>query len=423
MTGPAVHLAVVGAGPAGLAAAGDASAAGARVLLIEERPSLGGRAMIVPGARGLTEGLMRDLGGTEVWRNSAVWDICRRTLWVLRGDRVASVAAGAVILATGAREALLPFPGWTLGGVMSVEVGWEAVRSGRVGADTGPAVVTGGADGAILANRLHERGVPVVLIAPERPPGLTAAGYAAGVVAAARGADALEEIETADGTRHPCAMLCVESPRVPVTELARRAACPCVYQPLLGGFVPRYDPLMMLHGPTPLVFVAGDGSGLDAPRAASESGRLAARAALHGLGMLPDAEERIADARQRLRAASIPLHARAREALMTGALPDEVAEPWDGGSDTVVCPCQSVTVGDLRAALDEGARTPEDVRGITGCGAGVCAGRRCEAALLRWLSGALDIPIGRLVPAPVHAPVRPVPVAALASLVVAVSDG
>ena len=82
-----------------------------------------------------------------------------------------------------------------------------------------------------------------------------------------------------------------------------------------------------------------------------------------------------------------------------------------------------MTVGDLRASLDEGARTPEDVRSITGCGAGACAGRRCEAALLRWLSGALDTPIGRLVPAPVHAPVRPVPAAALASLIVPVSDG
>ncbi|HLJ59011.1 MAG TPA: NAD(P)-binding protein [bacterium] len=423
MTGPAVHLAVVGAGPAGLAAAGDAAAAGARVLLVEERPALGGRAMIVPGARGLTEGLMRELGGTEVWRNSPVWDLCHRTLWVLRGDRIASVAAGAIIVATGAREAVLPFPGWTLGGVMSLEAAWEAVRSGRVGANTGPAVVTGGADGAILANRLHERGVPVVLIAPERPPGLTVAGYAPGVVVVAYGADALEEIETADGTRHACSMLCVESPRFPVIDLARRAACPCVHQPLLGGFVPRYDPLMMLHGPTPLVFVAGDASGLDAPRAAAESGRLAARAALHALGMLPDADERIADARQRLRAASIPLHARAREALMTGAVPDEVVEPWDGGAETVVCPCESVTVGDLRAVLDEGARTPEDVRSMTGCGAGACAGRRCEAAVLRWLSGALDIPIGRLAPAPVHAPVRPVPVAALASLVASVSDG
>ncbi len=424
MNGTSVQLAVIGAGPAGLAAAGDASAAGVRVTLIEERAALGGRAMIVPGARGLTEGLMRDLRAVEVWRSSSVWEICGRTLFVHRGDRSTCLTAAAVILATGASETLLPFPGWTLQGVSTLEVGWEAVRAGRLGREAGPAIVAGGADGALLANRLLERAVPVTLIAPERPPGLAAAvEYVAGVIAVARGADTIEEIETADGTRYPCATLCIESPRSPVTDLARRAGCPCVYHPRLGGFVPRYDPLMMLHGPTPFVFVAGDASGLDTPRAAAESGRLAARAALGALGLLPDAEERITDARQRLRAASIPLHARAREALMAGASPDEVVESWDCTSETVVCPCEFVTVRDLRAALDEGARTADDIRTLTGCGSGPCAGRRCEVTVLRWLSGALDLPIGRLVPAPPHPPVRPVPLAAAASLVLPADDG
>lgn len=79
------QVAVVGAGPAGLAAAGEARAGGARTLLIEERPALGGRAMLVPGARGLTEGLMRDLGAVDVWRGSSVWGVWDRTLAVLRG--------------------------------------------------------------------------------------------------------------------------------------------------------------------------------------------------------------------------------------------------------------------------------------------------------------------------------------------------
>ena len=80
------HLVVVGAGPAGLAAAGEAQAAGARVLLLEERPVLGGRAVLVPGARGLTEGLMRGLGSAEVWRGSPVWGIAGRSVAVLRGQ-------------------------------------------------------------------------------------------------------------------------------------------------------------------------------------------------------------------------------------------------------------------------------------------------------------------------------------------------
>jgi len=411
-----VQLAVVGAGPAGLAAAGDARAAGAHVLLIEERPALGGRAMIVPGARGLTEGLMRDLGAAEVWRNSAVWAVCGRTLYVLRGERAEAIAADAVVLAPGAREAVLPFPGWTLAGVGTVEAGWEAVRAGRVKPDSGPAVVVGAAGAAALANRLHERGISVTAIAPTRPQGLAdAVAHLVGAVVAAHGGDNVAEVELADGGRHPCARLCVESPRSPATELPRLAACPCVYHPLLGGWVPRYDPLMMLHGPASNIFVAGDASGIDTPRAAAESGRLAARAALAALGVLPDAGEKIAEARERLRTASIPLHARARESLMTGAFPDEVVDGWDAAPATVVCPCEGVTVGALGDAVREGARTPEDLRRMTGCGVGECGARRCEGAMLRWLAGALDRPIGRLALPPIHPPARPVPVAALAA--------
>lgn len=412
----AVQLAVVGAGPAGLAAAGEARAAGIRVLLIEERPALGGRAMIVPGARGLTEGLMRDLGSTEVWRSSPVWGLFGRSMTVLRSDRVETVTADAVILATGAREVILPFPGWTLDGVMTVEAGWEAVRAGRVAAATGPVVVAGAAEAGGLAARLGERGATVMLVAPKRPAGVPdSVPHQTGTIAAAEGSGAVERVVLADGAVHECRMLCVESPRIPATELPRLAACPCVYQPLLGGFVPRYDPTLALHGPTPGLYVAGDASGVDSPRAAAESGRLAARYALWALNLLSDPEPKIEESRHRLAAASIPLHARAREALMVGAVPDEIVEQWDGPPDTIVCPCEAVSAAALRVALDDGAQTPDDLKRVTRCGMGICQWRRCGIPVMRWLSGALGVPIGRLPLPRVRPPVRPVPLSALAT--------
>ncbi len=412
----AVQVAVVGAGPAGLAAAGEARAAGARTLLIEERPALGGRAMVVPGARGLTEGLMRDLAGADVWRASPVWGLAGRTLAVLRGDRVEYVAADAVILATGARETLLPFPGWTLDGVMTVEAGWEAVRGGHVSQGTGPVLVAGGAEAGGLAARLAERGVAVALVGPARPPGAPESlPYHPGVLAAAEGSAAVERVVLADGAVHECRMLCVESPRVPATELARLAGCPCVYQPLLGGLVPRYDPTLALHGPAPRLYAAGDAAGVDSPRAAAEMGRLAARSALRALGLLPDPEPKLEESRRRLAAASVPLRARAREALMVGAVPDEAVERLDVPEDTVICPCEGVVAGALQAAVEDGARTPDDLKRWTRCGMGVCQWRRCGEPVLRWLSGALDLPAGRLPPPRVRPPVRPVPISALAA--------
>jgi D-hydroxyproline dehydrogenase subunit alpha len=372
--------------------------------------------MIVPGARGLTEGLMRDLGATEVWRNAPVWGLFGRTLAVLRGDRVDTAAADVIILATGARETLLPFPGWTLDGVMTVEAGWEAVRSGRIAAGPDAVIAAGGADAGALAKRLAERGVAAALVSSDRPAGVPESlPLYTGSLAAAEGSGTVERIVLTDGTTHACRMLCVESPRTPSAELARMAGCPCVYQPLLGGWVPRYDPTLALHGPTERLYASGDATGIDSPRAAAESGRLAARYALRALGLLPDPEAKIVESRRRLAAASIPLHARAREALMLGADPDELILGVDVPDETIVCPCEGVTVAALRAAVTDGARTPDDLKRRTRCGMGTCQWRRCGEPVMRWLSGALQTPIGRLPLPRMRPPVRPIPIASLAA--------
>lgn len=408
------HLVVVGAGPAGLAAAGEAQAAGARVLLVEERPVLGGRAVLVPGARGLTEGLMRNLGSAEVWRSTPVWGIAGRSLAVLRGHRVETVGAGAVILATGAPEVMIPFPGWTLPGVVTLEAAWEAVRAGRISADSGPAVVVARGELGALATRLAERGLAVTLVAPERTGGVPpAVAVVAGVPAVARGADAVEEVVLDDGSAHACRLLCIESPRVPAVGLARLAGSPCVYQPLLGGFVPRYDPTLAVHGPTSGLFVAGDAAGVDTPRAASESGRLAARAALRFLGMLEEPDAKLAEARARLAAAAAPLRHAAREALMLGAMPDEAIEGWSAEPATIVCACEGVRLDALREAAIGGAVTPDALAAETRCGLGECRWRRCGTPVVRWLSGFLAKPIGRVPLPTLWPPLTALPVTAL----------
>lgn len=408
------HVAVVGAGPAGLAATGEIQAAGARVLLIEERPVLGGRAVLVPGARGLTEGLMRGLGSAEVWRSSPVWTIAGCALGVLRAQRIETVEAAAVILATGAPEVMTPFPGWTLRGVLTLEAAWDAVRAGRITGDSGPAVVVARGEHAALATRLAERGVAVTLVAADRPNGVPAAiPQLPGLLTEARGEGAVEEAVLDDGIARPCRLLCVESPRVPAIELARLAGSPCVYQPLLGGFVPRYDPTLALHGPTPAFFVAGDAAGVDTPRAAAESGRLAARAALRLLGLLEEPEVKIADARERLVAASAPLRHAAREALMLGVTPDEMIEAWTPRPDTIVCACEGVALDALREAAVGGAVTPDALAAQTGCGLGECRWRRCGAPVVRWLSDFLQTPAGRIALPRLWPPLRPLPVTTL----------
>jgi bacterioferritin-associated ferredoxin len=412
-----VPIAVVGGGPAGLAAAGECHAAGAGVLLLEERPVLGGRAVIVPGARGLAEGLMRDLRSTEVWRGALVWGLFGRTVAVLQDGRIRTVSTNAVILAIGSVEHLDPFPGWTLEGVMTLESAWEGVRAGRIGPESGPAIVAGGAEAGTLAMRLSERGVSVVLVAPERPKGVPERiAVVSGSVAGAAGPDPagggrVERAIMADGTTVECRLLCVESRRIPRTDLPRLAGVPCTYRPRLGGFVPMYERTMALHGPVPGLYIAGDAAGVDTPRAAAESGRLAARSVLRALAIQPGAEDRIEESWRQLRAVSAPLCARARESHIAGAVPDDVIERWEGPADTIFCPCTGVTARMLGVAVNDGADSPDELKRLTRCGMGTCQWQRCGDSVMRWLSGALEIPIGRLPLPRVRPPVRPISVA------------
>jgi bacterioferritin-associated ferredoxin len=131
--------------------------------------------------------------------------------------------------------------------------------------------------------------------------------------------------------------------------------------------------------------------------------------------MLADPEQKIEETRRRLAGTSFPLHARAREALQAGALPDDVIERQDVPPEVVLCPCTAATVADLRAALEEGATTPDDLERWTRCGTGLCQWRRCGIPIMRWLSSALGVPIGRIPLPPALPPVRPVPVSALAA--------
>src|SRR5207253_9403564 len=124
---------------------------------------------------------------------------------------------GAGPAAVQRRERLVPFPGWTLDGVMTVEAGWELVRAGGGGQASGPAVVAGGPEAATLAARLAERGTGVTLISAERPKNLPEkVPVIPGAVASARGDGSVARVLLADGSEHECRMLCVESPRAPL---------------------------------------------------------------------------------------------------------------------------------------------------------------------------------------------------------------
>ncbi|MEW2512654.1 FAD-dependent oxidoreductase [Streptomyces sp. NPDC046870] len=456
------RLAVVGAGPAGLAAALAAAARGVRVTLVDAADQAGGQFYRQPaaalGARRpqalhhqwrtwvrLREGLDRHreagrithLSDHHVWCAARDSDSGALAVHALLGpaqEDGVTVHADAVLLATGGYERVLPFPGWTLPGVVTAGGAQAMLKGGLVlpgrtvvVAGTGPLLlpVAAGlaAAGARVAALVESAGPGPLL---HRAPALAAqpgklaegAGYAArllrhGVraltrhtVVTAHGTDRLEAVTVAalgrDGHPRPgrtrriaCDTLAVGHGMLPHTDLAETLGC------TLSGTAVRVDAEQRTD--VPGVWAAGEATGVGGAALALAEGHIAgcsAAARLRGTTPDPHGWAAAARARGRLRAFATAL--------------DEVYAPPAGWADripdaTVVCRCEEVTAGEVRGAVESlGAGDLRTVKLLTRAGMGWCQGRMCAPAV----AGLTGCPLtaGRRPFA------RPVPLGVLAAL-------
>ena len=165
---------VVGSGPAGVAAAVRASEQGARVLVIDDNPRAGGQIWRDPQSEHhglqarrwfnrLTQSNIRFLPSTQIIGGSA----SSRSLLLENLEGSAELPFQKLVIATGARELSLPFPGWTLPGVMGAGGLQALVKSGLP--VKGKKVILGGSGPLLLAVAAHLRkfGASVKLIAEQ----------------------------------------------------------------------------------------------------------------------------------------------------------------------------------------------------------------------------------------------------------------
>lgn len=446
-------LIIIGAGPAGMAAAATAAEGGAQVLLLDEQPRAGGQIYRDVGVNGDTlpflgkeyaagrplvgaldaPGITAEFGAT-VWRIEAG----RRVVWSRDGVSHVS-AAHHILLAGGAQERPVPFPGWTLPGVMPAGSAQILMKSAgllprdAVLAGSGPLLYL------IAAQMINAGAPPKALVETQTPAmmlkaskhlprallstptllkglgllrqiraaGITRYTGASGFRATSTGDGSIAFGFTAKGRAHELTtpLLLTHQGVVPSTHMSRAARIGHVWNPAQQAFQPNVD----TWGRTdvPGIHVAGDGAGIGGAEAAQAAGRLAALDILHLTGRLSENYRDQAAAADRAafrRAMAIRLFLDAAYAP-----PPDFLAPT---GETIVCRCEEITAAAIRQSLNEGANGPRQVKTATRAGMGPCQGRMCDLTVRGVLAACGTTPATPRA----RSPIKPVALGELAAL-------
>lgn len=445
-------FAIVGAGPAGMAAATLAAELGLDTIVFDEQDAPGGQIYRAVERAAPDSPLGADyLVGRKLagaFRASGARYRPRSTVWHIDPDGVVSlavegrgetIAARRILLATGGIERPVPIPGWTLPGVMTAGAAQILLKTAEL-VPAGRAVLAG--QGPLLylvAAQLLRAGAPPAAILETTPGGNYRAAAShlgaawAGRDAIAKGLGWLRELHRAgvpirrrvsglravghdkvegvawDGGELAADLLLVHDGVIPDTHITRSLGLAHGWDPAQCCWQPSIDPWGTSTLPT--VAVAGDGGGFAGAEAAVLSGRLAALAAATALGAIGDAER---DRR------AAPIHvALAREGAVRPFLdalyrPSASLTPPD--DRTIMCRCEEVTAGAIRRAARLGAQGPNQAKAFTRCGMGPCQGRLCGPLVAALIAEVHGGPVSGIEPFRPRAPYKPITLGALAGL-------
>lgn len=462
-------LVVVGAGPAGMHAAQQFAAlaagrTGAGVVVIDGYPRPGGQYFkqlpasfhseggAAPAARHRAELesvlaemdklQVRILSNTLVWGafagdrpqsdgegRSSTTASSMSASWLLAvhgPEALSRLETKALILATGAYDRPVPFPGWTLPGVMTAGAVQTLIKSQRVLpgrrfllSGAGPlqfavaaALVDSGAEVAGVLEGSVRGGLASLgqtalrdaraiwgqwarvsegwnyLRTLRRAQAPIRLGWA---VVEAHGDGQVEEavIAQLDPTWRPIPgtaetvtvdTIVIGYGFMPSTELGRLLGCAHEFRPEQGGYVPRRDAQMQttLAG----VYAVGDGAGIGGAELSKVEGQIAGIAAARQLGYITEANARSLIAQ---------LHPRLQRERRFAAMLGRLFTPGPGlyglaQDETIICRCEEVTLGQIRAAVADGVRSANELKGLTRTGMGNCQGRICGELAARYLA-------------------------------------
>ena len=430
------EVAVIGGGPAGLAAAQAAAEAGAEVVLVDEQPELGGhlrfeRAKLedpISGETGEGFELARSLA-EKVKNNERIRVLSParafggyegNLIGVALADRLVHLRADRLIVATGSFEFPGLFKNNDLPGIMLGSGVRKLLNLYRLKPGKRAVVVASNDEDLALALELHEAGISVVAAVDQRLESSDSAlirqlkqlqipHLPCFAPVAARGRSDVRALEVApvdaegclelDKSRSfPCDLVCISTGRSPSVELLRQN----------GGKV-RFDPNLnqnVLDSIPSDFSAAGHIDGLKDPALILLQGRIAgleAAESIHPLGV--DLKEQL----QKLRDNLDQGRSDWRETVVPSVL-----FTTSSAVKQVVCLCEDVTRKDIDNAIAEGFDEMELLKRYTTSSMGPCQGRMCSMLVAGSCAQALDRDLTTPGTTTSRPPVHPVPLGVLA---------
>jgi NADPH-dependent 2,4-dienoyl-CoA reductase/sulfur reductase-like enzyme len=449
MSDPQIDLVVIGAGPAGMAAACEARSLGLTVTLLDERPSVGGQIyrnietatadrldILGPdyaAGRVLADDFRRSqanyLGGAAVW-NVGV----DGTVDYIADGKANQLSSRYVLLASGAMERPFPVSGWNLPGAMGAGAA-QILLKGSGAFPSDPAVLVGcGPLLYLLAWQYLRAGVAVraVVDTTSMADYLRAAPYLPSALRGWRdmwkGLKLLKALRRSDvqvfsgakgisiqGTTRVEGLSFVHGRRtfdleadlvllhqgvVPNTQLSWSVGTKHEWNDSQLCWEPVADEWGRL-GETSL-YVAGDSRRIVGAQASAVQGQLAALAIAGQLDPAVDSSKRVAQLRRKLAD-----HTRIRpflDALYRPKIENRV--PVDDA--VVVCRCEEVTAGQIRNYVELGCRGPNQTKAFSRCGMGPCQGRFCGLTVTEIIAKARGVPPSEVGYYRIRPPITPV---------------
>ena len=458
------NVIIAGLGLAGLSAAGALAGRGLDIVVLDENFQSGGQYLrsvsrsLGVDSRPVRERLKRyghqlienlDQPGITVRQGTQItgWE-SDGSIWTLgEHGRIERYRADYVILATGARERFLPFPGWTLPGVISTGAGQILVKSAGMLPGRFPVIGGAGPLPLALAGEISASGgrvqaywnqsswsqqfntlkgcrhhIAKVMLGTRCLARLLVSrtemlhGFK---VIEAHGEKQLEEVVVAAMNRDGAAVqgtertfstdcLAVGYGFVPNLELAMAAGCELEHDSTKGGWVVKVAE--NLQSSVPSVFATGELTGIGGADKSIIEGRLAGLAVADLAGAKNDGDSQ----KQRLSLRKL----RQRE-LAFGALINDLVQPPpnmlnDLPDETIICRCEDIDLGQIREQIRNGYNSLDALKKATNSGMGNCQGRTCGPIIQDVLAALTQVAAGEVPPYSVRNPIKPVPLAALA---------